>query len=262
MATALAVAVTPLVTAEEVRPPQISRISRPFQLNMQGSIIDGLVTTVNHAPIIVVLGGGANVSFKDSALADIDVQLAQSGFSSVVFDYRGVGDTAKLLPNTSLDSRLEDALAVIRYVRKEFPTRPLYLLGISMGGDLAIRASDEERVEGVILVAPMAYQEHVRALPFGNDMKVVKTNRIQGLKSPEFATLERYEGKLFLAYPRFDDVIPKKLLQKYHDAVSSKGGDVLLLETTSHIFLRNPEEKISKKRFYTTLSDLFLTEPE
>ncbi len=251
-----AAAITPVVIAEENPPSFVQAVaSVPVHVLSGGVVLDGRITDVGESPIVVVLGGGSNISFKDPVHGDVDLRLLKIGASSLVFDYRGVGDSARLLPETSLDTRLEDTLAAIQMVEKRFPEREVYLMGISMGADVAVRASEVTRVDGLILVAPMAYPEDVRSIPFGPDMKIVKSNRIAGLRSPEFNTLERFGGAILLAYPRLDDIVPHELLEKYHATVEKKRGDVLVLETTEHIFLRNPDEVHSKDAFYSWLSE-------
>lgn len=107
--------------------------------------------------VIVALHG-----FNDYAKAfELPGQaLAEAGFAVYAYDQRGFGSA----PNPGLWAGaaplLEDVRAMVEILRKRYPGRPVYLLGESMGGAVAILAlagADPPPVQGAILSAPAVW---------------------------------------------------------------------------------------------------------
>lgn len=81
----------------------------------------------------------------------------QRGIATFAYDQRGFGEG----PNRGLwagaEVMAEDSRALLRLLRQRYPETPLYLLGESMGGAVAIAAltgRGAPKVEGLILAAP------------------------------------------------------------------------------------------------------------
>lgn len=74
------------------------------------------------------------------------------GAAAIRFNFRGVGRSS----GSYDDGRGErdDALAVVRYARTEWPDRALYLGGFSFGGVVALTAAAEALPRGLVTVAP------------------------------------------------------------------------------------------------------------
>ncbi len=86
--------------------------------------------------------------------------LAARGFAVYAYDQRGFGETA--LPGLWFDSdRLAaDLRSVAGLLRARHPDQPLYLIGESMGGALALHAlagTDPPRIAGLVLIAPAVW---------------------------------------------------------------------------------------------------------
>ena len=86
--------------------------------------------------------------------------LAGRGIATYAFDQRGFGGA----PNRGLwagaRTMVEDTLEMAAAVRRAHPGVPLYLLGVSMGGSVALLAAADGRapaVDGVVLVAPAVW---------------------------------------------------------------------------------------------------------
>jgi alpha-beta hydrolase superfamily lysophospholipase len=110
-------------------------------------------------PTAVVL---ALHGFNDYAnfFAAAGAYLTGRGIASYAYDQRGFGRA----PNRGLwageAALIEDLRAAVRALRRQHPRLPLYLLGESMGGAVAMVAltdSDAPEVDGVILVAPAVW---------------------------------------------------------------------------------------------------------
>ncbi|MCW0182137.1 MAG: lysophospholipase [Zavarzinia sp.] len=96
---------------------------------------------------------------------------ASRGIATYAYDQRGFGRsaTARLWPGE--DALVADAAAMIRLVARRHPGVPLYLLGESMGGAVAMRALARDAalpVRGVVLLAPAVWR--AEDIPFPGEI--------------------------------------------------------------------------------------------
>jgi len=110
------------------------------------------------APRAIVL---ALHGFNDyrQAFAEVGPFLAAKGFATYAYDQRGFGATVQrgIWPGSGV--LMDDARTVAALLRQAHPGRPLYLLGESMGGAVAmsILADMPETSDGTVLVAPAVW---------------------------------------------------------------------------------------------------------
>lgn len=84
--------------------------------------------------------------------------LADHGVLVIAYDQRGFGETAQRGIWPGGEQLAGDAVTLSRLLCEKYPQKPLYLLGVSMGGAVAIKAlQDSDCVKGVILVAPAVW---------------------------------------------------------------------------------------------------------
>jgi alpha-beta hydrolase superfamily lysophospholipase len=98
------------------------------------------------------------------AFDQVGPKLARAGLIVYAADQRGFGetDTRGLWPGTA---RLAaDTAAMVRAIRSRHPGRPLYLLGESMGGAIAMAALagrsptlTSKEIDGLVLIAPAVW---------------------------------------------------------------------------------------------------------
>ena len=85
---------------------------------------------------------------------------AQKGIATYAYDQRGFGETEHRGEWSGIAAMANDLRAVSRLVRAKHAPIPLYLLGISMGGAVAMVAltgADPPKAEGVVLAAPAVW---------------------------------------------------------------------------------------------------------
>jgi alpha-beta hydrolase superfamily lysophospholipase len=84
--------------------------------------------------------------------------LAEHGVLVIAYDQRGFGETAQRGIWPGGEQLAGDAVTLSRLLCETYPQQPLYLLGVSMGGAVAINAlRDSDCVKGIILVAPAVW---------------------------------------------------------------------------------------------------------
>jgi alpha/beta superfamily hydrolase len=73
------------------------------------------------------------------------------GAAAVRFNFRGAGRSAGRYDDGR--GEVDDALAVVRFARAQWPSLPLYLGGFSFGGAIALAAASEAAPRGLLTVA-------------------------------------------------------------------------------------------------------------
>lgn len=69
--------------------------------------------------------------------------LANRDIPSLRFDYRGTGDSEGNLADASIDSMIADTMTAVQVARAELQVDNVILLGLRLGGAIALRASTE-----------------------------------------------------------------------------------------------------------------------
>ncbi|MEQ8193625.1 MAG: alpha/beta hydrolase [Rhodospirillales bacterium] len=93
--------------------------------------------------------------------------LAKKGIVSYAYDQRGFGRAPHRGLWPGVDAFADDAAAFIRLVRARHPGLPVYLLGTSMGGSVALVAmtrANPPKVNGLILTGPAVWAR--RTMPW------------------------------------------------------------------------------------------------
>jgi len=109
----------------------------------------------NGKNIIVAPAAAANVTQRE--YRSFAVFFQQLGYNVFTFDYRGVGDSAPSQLK-GCDARLQqwavqDADAVIRYVKTSFPGTELIYVGHGIGGELIGLAQASQYINKLVLVS-------------------------------------------------------------------------------------------------------------
>ena len=82
--------------------------------------------------------------------------FVRSGFAVLRFNFRGTEGSEGEYDHG--DGELDDALAAIDWIREQQPDVPLWLAGFSFGAAIAVRAAVEQRIAGLVSVAPAIYR--------------------------------------------------------------------------------------------------------
>jgi acylglycerol lipase len=108
--------------------------------------------------VIVALHGFADYSASYSHPAAL---WARDGIATFAYDQRGFGAAPHVLHWSSSARMIADADETVTAFRARYPGVPIYLIGESMGGAVALMATTGTRpanVDGVILVAPAVWE--------------------------------------------------------------------------------------------------------
>jgi len=110
---------------------------------------------VQQQGIVIAIHG---LSLQHSSYDAFARQLADSGFSTVAFDMRGFGSYRQALGAEQLDfdGCMRDLELVVKAIKTDHPGMPLFMLGESMGGAIALQfaAQHPQMVDGLIASVP------------------------------------------------------------------------------------------------------------
>lgn len=131
------------------------------QVIQNGIPITTLRPLGNELPheLVVIYGGSTDKNFRQVVREKWGEELARRGFTVHCFDFRS-NLPGEDFYKFGLWNRLWDASLAVNWLLSSAQKKyPLTLVGVSMGGHLAVHLSEElgDRLANLILVAPAAY---------------------------------------------------------------------------------------------------------
>ena len=140
-------------------------------VSLTDSEIDGAPLALSQwqadAPKAVILALHGFGDYAPSTFAKAAPYWAKRGFTVYAYDQRGHGRNADNRVWPGADTLIADAAAITKAVRALHPGLPLYLLGHSMGGGVALAAANAGAdIDGLILAAPAVWGGKEIALPY------------------------------------------------------------------------------------------------
>jgi pimeloyl-ACP methyl ester carboxylesterase len=125
-----------------------------------GYTLRGILNEVENSKGLVVMFHGFTGHMNENGylFKELSTQLAEHGFSSIRFDYRGNGISDGRFNEMTFDTVLADARNIVKYAKSLNINEKLIILGFSMGGAAAsmVAKEFEEDLEKLVLLAPAA----------------------------------------------------------------------------------------------------------
>lgn len=112
------------------------------------------------------------------AYDSVGVSFAKRGIEVWAYDQRGFGRSPYRGLWSSAERMAQDAQEALQLIKQQDPQTPLYLLGMSMGGAVALYSAKQTGlpIKGVILVAPAVWAAHTQ--PFYQRWALAFTQRV------------------------------------------------------------------------------------
>lgn len=165
-----------------------------------------------NTPILLYChGNGANINM----LAEVSSIFNSYGWESLIFDYRAYGESSGNFSDLSEDALAKDAESALRWIKSNFPDRPVIVWGHSLGSAVAARLSQDYDFEGVILedTFPSLKDIAIERFPI--------FPLVRFLLKDEFNTLEYLQNRKYkpvlIMHGEKDQVIPLKFGQETYD---------------------------------------------
>lgn len=202
-----------------------------------------------NAPVLLYLHG-ARYNVVGSAFRAR--RMHELGFSVLAIDYRGFGKSTPALPSETL--AVEDARAAWDWLAQQYPNRPRYIFGHSLGGaiaiELAAQVNDETGtlVEGTFTSIP----DVVSTFKWGwLPVSMLITQRFEAVKR-----VADIGSPLLVVHGAQDQLISPALGRRLFDAATGKKAFVLV-ENGSH----HNTNSIGQPQYRVALAELFGLSP-
>jgi len=202
-------------------------------------------TTQANAPVLLYLHGAR---FNVTGSAFRARRMQELGFSVLAIDYRGFGKSSPGLPSETM--AYEDARAAWDWLGQQYPGRPRYIFGHSLGGaiaiELAAQVGDEAGtlVEGGFTSIPDVVSTFKWGwLPVGPliTQRFEAVKRVPAIGSP-----------LLVVHGGADRLIQPELGRRLFDAATGRKAFVLV-EGGSH----HNTNSVGQPQYRVALTDLF-----
>ncbi len=102
-------------------------------------------------------------SMRNKVVHTLAKTLRELDIATVQFNFRGVGKSAGHYANG--EGETDDLIAVLAWIKQQYPHHALWLAGFSFGAYIALKASLHCPIEQLILVAPPVEHFPVATLP-------------------------------------------------------------------------------------------------
>jgi alpha-beta hydrolase superfamily lysophospholipase len=202
-----------------------------------------------NAPVLLYLHG-ARYNVVGSAFRAR--RMHELGFSVLAIDYRGFGKSTPTLPSEAL--AVEDARAAWDWLAQQYPNRPRYIFGHSLGGaiaiELAAQVTDEAGtlVEGTFTSIP----DVVSTFKWGwLPVSPLITQRFEAVKR-----VANIGSPLLVVHGAEDQLISPALGRRLYDAATGRKAFVLV-ENGSH----HNTNSIGQPQYRVALAELFGLSP-
>ena len=197
------------------------------------------------APVLLYLHGARwNVAGSATRMR----RMQALGFSVLAVDYRGFGQSSKVLPSETM--AYEDARAAWDWLAQQHPDKPRYIFGHSLGGaiaiDLAANVNDERGtiVEGTFTSIPdVVSSTQWGWLPVGP----LITQRFEAVNK-----VARIGSPLLVVHGTKDRLIQPELGRRLFDAATG-AKEFVLVEGGSH----HNTNAVGQSQYRAALAQLF-----
>jgi len=186
----------------------MNRFSHPFaNTTLQG---EQWISPGSEQHLLLLHGAG---QASRAAYWPLRQFLHQRNIATTAFDFIGHGQTGGDLHGSSLDQRVQQALAIQQH---HCPPRPLALLGSSMGSYIALHMLAHMECSHLVLQVPGVYTPAAFKLPFGPAFSHVIRQPDSWADSDAWALLEAFRGHVLIVAAEQDQVIPRQIIERLH----------------------------------------------
>ncbi len=175
--------------------------------------------------------------------------LTEYGIASLVFDFRGCGESDGKLGELSLSDWFEDALLAYDFLLKQSFVDPkrVGISGKSFGGYMAVLVSKERGIASMVLHAPAVYDDAwFNSFPYkpSNDndeyarQRRIYRNSKNAFSNKAMKAIKVYSHPLLVVGSELDDICPKNVVEGYYNLCQSKNKRIEWIKGADHPLIK------------------------
>lgn len=193
-------------------------------------------------PGLLMLHGGGTTG--KSTFRKLQRILRKRGIASLAYDAPGVGesvDDGSRRGGETLNTRLVDAQNSLDVFKQRVNISKLGVIGMSMGGDVAVNMTELEEVDALALLSPAAYPDSLRNQPlYLGFTRQTREKTYNWAEQQTFARLRGFANPTMVMYGQQDRIIPSDVREQYQSILQDghPENEVICLLNASHNFLR------------------------
>ncbi len=193
-------------------------------------IVGNVIRSSTNQNVLCIHGGGLASKSDFDKIRKI---LLDNNISSYAFDCIGHGESNGQIGMSSLESRLGQAMAVIK--SQNLQSDPLSVIASSMGGYAAIRLVGLYDISNLILIAPAIYDKTAFGVAFGQKFSKIIRKQDSWLNTDAWEIVKNYTGNILIFAAENDQVIPSGVIEGiYNSAKKAKTRKVMLIKNANH----------------------------
>lgn len=227
----------------------------PIWLTYKGAFIacDRWSTSGQLGEVLLLHGGGRS---SKEGFNTFRKTLLHLGYGSLSLDFIGHGETGGSLIGYSLQDRLNQVVLLLESVHDDPRSKPLSIIGFSMGAYIATLLTNKFNVERLGLMIPAMYSPLAFDIPFGPGFsKVIRAER-SWCHSDGFDVIRNFKGSLLVVSAEKDEVIPREVPDKlFSEARSVKWKHHHIIPDGTHDL--SGLTKHSPEKRYSLLQSIF-----
>lgn len=208
-----------------------------------------------YSAILFIHGAKANL---DSF--DLLINVLKNKYVCLAFDHLGCGKSEGLFEDYSLESRLNQALFALNYLKKikNVDSKKIIVIGASMGAHVASRLSEKETISTLILRVPACYKKDYERkkmirgwLPWDRKRKYWPWRPSLALEA-----ISKFRGRLLVVKSEKDDIIPDKIINSYLKmATKVKEKKLVIMHNAPH---KIPDSPLHMRRFLKIIQSFLI----
>jgi len=162
--------------------------------------------------------------------------LAEYHVGSISFDCIGHGQSDGQFSDSSLNSRTQQALAILQYINTHIKT----CIGVSMGAYNALKLSKLLTLDALVLIVPGVYTPDAYDIPFGTSFRQIIRQTNSWQNSDAWEIIHQFKGKLLIVSVQDDEVIPDEIpLNLFNAATQCQWKHHLIIPNAQHKHILN-----------------------
>lgn len=173
--------------------------------------------------VLLVLPGFTSTKKKYEAL--VNALVEKTGYSALVLDYAGHGESPFDLDNLSRADNFSDAVAAFDWLAREYPGKEVTVMGTSYGGFHAALLTKYRSFKNIIFRVPASYPEETLYTRIGTmkdaHSEDYRNNPKNYINHWLFTHTDSVKGRAMLVVHELDAICPPVATKPFADAFNA-----------------------------------------